>query len=530
MSRQQNPPTSGTTSGSANLSRADTLITKIQRWPSSLLAIALAFALLASSYPELFQQTLTLWWSDDGQSQNLLIVPIVLFLLYRQRGELSRLPPRASWPWLLLVLPAVLLLQLAQMIYLQSIAITALLLLPPLIAGAVLGSDVARKAWFPLCYLLLASPLWDYLTPLLQWLAIKASVPLLQLTGLPVFPDGRFIDIPAGQFEIEDGCSGMRYLKAALAISLLYAHLFAEKPRQKVIAVALLVGFSILGNWARIVSVILIGQYTDMQHPLIHDHATFGWWLFFGLLVIWLWLCNRLIQADPPRNPVSGPLFSFARAPSSQLRLLLITPPLLLVLSAPAILHSTYLASPGRWSPIAFPAPAAGPGWTGPEPVTPQQWQTGYPGAAWETKALYRKDQHHVLFYLGIYQQQSQGQELVNDTNTLFNPTEWKLIETRPIPTPESWQPTATINQSLLGQKRRMLVWHWYEIGGRVISNPAQAKLLDTLATLRGANGTAVVAVATEITGSRAEAAAILTDFLNAQPDLRGSLSRVLNP
>lgn len=506
------------------------MIRKSQRWPSSLLTIVLAFALLASSYPDLFQQTLTLWWNDEGQSQNLLIVPIVLFLLYRQREELSRLPPRVSWPWLLLVLPTVLLLQLAWMMYLQSITITVLLLLLPLIACAVLGSGFARKAWFPLCYLLLASPLWDYLTPLLQWLAIKASVPLLQLTGLPVFADGRFIDIPAGQFEIEEGCSGMRYLKAALAISLLYAHLFAEKPRQKITAVALLVGFSILGNWARIVSVILIGQYTDMQHPLIHDHATFGWWLFFGLLVIWLWLCNRMTQSAPARNPVSGPLFSFASTSSSQRRLLLMTPLLLLFLSAPATLHRTYLASPDRWSPISFAAPVAGPGWSGPEPIAAQQWQPWYPGVAWETKALYRKDQHHVLFYLGIYQQQSQGRELVNDTNTLFNPTEWKPIETRPIPALESWQQTATINQSLLGQRSRMLVWHWYEIGGRVLSNPVQAKLFDTLASLRGANGTAVVAVATEITGSRAEAAAILADFLDTQPDLRGNLARVLNP
>ena len=77
---------------------------------------------------------------------------------------------------------------------------------------------MVRRILFPLAYLLFAVPLGDFLVGPLQDVTAVFTVWALQLTGIPVYLEGRFFYIPTGAFEVAEACSGIRYLIASLAL------------------------------------------------------------------------------------------------------------------------------------------------------------------------------------------------------------------------------------------------------------------------------------------------------------------------
>lgn len=503
------------------------MIKKQQSWPLSLCLFLLAISIIIGCHLDLVGRTLSIWWNDDSQNQNLLIPIIVLYLLYRKRLEIAQIQPSASWLWSLIILPLSGTLLLADLMSLQSIEITALLILLPITAVAILGTHFAKIAWFPLCYLLLASPFWDYLTPLLQWLAIKASVPLLQLIGIPVFPEGRFINIPSGVFEIEEGCSGIRYMKSALAVGSLYIYLFPGKLLQKFWVFVLIVGFALVGNWIRIVTVILVGYYTDMQHSLVHSHANFGWWVFAGLLIVWFWVSNKILRPDaedPLAKRLPSIVFPKFNAPKTGVITLL----LVIFIATPPLLKRLYLKSPDRWDAFTFQPPEGQMGWSGPVLANENEWQSWFPGAELEIKAIYNKGNKRVLLYTGIYQGQVQGEELVNETNSVFNPAKWATITQKSAPAPASVADQGEITVSVLGLGEKLLVWSWYDFGDKITGKPIVAKVFDVWSGLRGDNGTAIVAIATDLVDSEEDAAMVLEDFMRSHANLRKELADVL--
>jgi exosortase/archaeosortase family protein len=51
---------------------------------------------------------------------------------------------------------------------------------------------------------------------------------------------------------------------------------------------------ALLGNWLRIISIVIVGHVTEMQSPLVSDHGTFGWLIFAALLTIWMMAMNKI--------------------------------------------------------------------------------------------------------------------------------------------------------------------------------------------------------------------------------------------
>ncbi len=78
---------------------------------------------------------------------------------------------------------------------------------------------------FPLAYMFFAVPMGEGLVPKLMSFTADFTLWALRLTGLPVFRDGMFFSIPAGDFEVATACSGIRYLMASFALGTLYAFL-----------------------------------------------------------------------------------------------------------------------------------------------------------------------------------------------------------------------------------------------------------------------------------------------------------------
>lgn len=94
---------------------------------------------------------------------------------------------------------------------------------------------------FPICFFLVAVP-WPTIVegPLIQGLMranIGVTIELLSVIGIPAVQHGNVIEIATGMVGIDDACSGIRSLQAALMLSLFFGELYALSFRRRALCV-----------------------------------------------------------------------------------------------------------------------------------------------------------------------------------------------------------------------------------------------------------------------------------------------------
>ena len=168
----------------------------------------------------------------------------------------------------------------------------------------------------PLGLLYFITPLWGPLQSVLQQISVIATTHMMSVTSIPVFVEGNMVHIPAGVFEIAGGCSGLRYFITSMALSLLYCFLNFTQTRSVFIFFAVAIVGSLITNWIRIVVIILIGHYTDMQSSVIEDHNALGWYLFVPFIIGLFYLGSKLEPAPQKRPPATPEKLHIAGAAS----------------------------------------------------------------------------------------------------------------------------------------------------------------------------------------------------------------------
>jgi exosortase len=184
-------------------------------------------------------------------------------------------------------------LDIAHQRYLSRALVPACLVLATLAVFPLNRTSVATGGFF-----WFVTPVWGPINEFLQWSSVKAVNYIMSFTGIPTFVYEEYVEIPAGTFEIADGCSGLRYVIAALALVTFYSVMYLQRARSVGLLVAFAVGGAMLTNWLRITALILIGQYSDMQAEIISDHNMFGWWLFIPLMFLLFFFADRLERQE----------------------------------------------------------------------------------------------------------------------------------------------------------------------------------------------------------------------------------------
>tara|TARA_B110000211_G_scaffold164576_1_gene185784 strand:- start:19774 stop:21168 length:1395 start_codon:yes stop_codon:yes gene_type:complete len=242
----------------------------------------------------------TLWRHsfDDGTYSHAYLIPFISLYLFHELQSSGRLIFRNK-----LSVPATILLVSSCMaLFITSNAQISLgywcSLLAVLITSINMLFKFNKHIAFPSVYLVFILPIWGSLTTLLQSISVKAVTFIMSFTGIPTFVEGNYVTIPAGVFEIADGCSGLRYLIVSLAISSLFCFLYIKTPRKVAIFFSLAILGALITNWIRITALILIGEYTNMESSLMEDHNTFGWYLFIPFMITLFWWGNKLADSD----------------------------------------------------------------------------------------------------------------------------------------------------------------------------------------------------------------------------------------
>lgn len=443
-------------------------------WRPALPAIAAAVLAILAIYSETAKSIVAIWRSSDTFAHGFLVVPISAFLIWMKRREVAALAPRPDVLGLLLLGGAGFVWLAAEAAQVQVLAQYALV---AMVAATVVALAGRRAAWalaFPLGVLLLAVPFGEAFLPrLMEWTA-DFTVAALRMSGIPVYREGTFFTIPSGNWAVAEACSGLRYLIASVTVGAVYAYLIYRSWWKRALFLALSTVVPIGANFVRAYMIVLVGHLSSMKLAVGVDHLIYGW-VFFGLvigLLFWLGAFWRESAAPlPPARAFHQPTparaagFAFAAAAT-------------VLLAAAWPLCAQYLERTDP-APVRLAAPAAVSGWSL-EPHKEMHWQPHYPGAAASTLAVYRKGQSSVALYLGYYRNQHQGSELVSSHNLIAGatPSPWSRIG-ESIDTVQLPNGKVELRQTRLASAAgRLLVWDWYRIGERELSNPYVAKAL----------------------------------------------------
>jgi len=244
-----------------------------------------------------------IWARSDTFAHGYFILPISLWLIWRDKTYLKSSQVQPSWlplPLLAISLFVGLFAYAADINVLSQLsAVTSLIF----ILWALLGNNLAWRYKFPLAYLLFAVPMGENLIPWLQDVTAWFTVFFLKLNDIPVFVDGLYIQIPTGMFEVAVACSGIRYLIASAAVGALYGYLTYQKTHKQIIFFIFAITLPILANGIRAYGIVAIAYYSDMKYATGADHLVYGW-LFFGLIIMLMFWIGGFF-ADKENNEES---------------------------------------------------------------------------------------------------------------------------------------------------------------------------------------------------------------------------------
>ncbi|OMH25663.1 exosortase [Motiliproteus sp. MSK22-1] len=266
-------------------------------WVAYSLAVLLPVFLFISNSAMM----LDLWkysFDDGTYSHAFLMPPVFLYLIYEAHAR-GRLRFNDGLP--LAVLAAFILVTLLYLAaYSAQIAILYRVLFPlsVLLAMFLLFRPSIAVA-MPVVVIWFVFPIWGVLTAPLQGMSVSAVNFLMSFSSIPTYVEGNFVQIPSGLFEIAGGCSGLRYFIVSLLLCMLFVYLNISNWRKALIFIAVALLGALVINWIRIVILIYVGHFTEMQSSLMEDHNQLGWYLYVPYLIALMAFGGRLRDELP---------------------------------------------------------------------------------------------------------------------------------------------------------------------------------------------------------------------------------------
>jgi exosortase A len=488
----------------------------IERALPILILIATFVVIYFSTWNALFEG----WITDARYSHGPLLIGVSLALIIRQGLAVSSDAPASTGfaPAALIIMTGAVWLSAYQtnILVIQGLTIPLLFLFA---LWGLFGWPVAKKFWFSLGLIYFTVPIWDVLTPFLQKMTTEVSAGLTRLAGIPTFIDDPIVFLPAGNFEIEAGCSGLNFFIVSCAIGSIFAYLRLNSLRNRILFVVIAVAFGILANWIRVVIIVFAGQLSDMQHYLVTvDHYKFGWVVYAMMLLPLIVVARKLVNNDEALPARTDELVETRKRLGASFRrwvfyLMLIVLPqgfawgLQLKEQAYIDAEVNLPRNIGSWEEVR---------------LTQISWRPQFYGAHDEVLARYRSGSEEIDVYAVLYLLQDQGNELVNQNNRLQDRDDWKLIETRNLDIsdrePELAYLNVRLSQHKLGMKVAIL--YWYVVGDLRTSRPLSAKHMELKENLAGRIGSGLIAVKADCrTSSCAGALKVLEEIASNHLD-----------
>ncbi len=497
------------------------------QWRNASIVLAAVIGFVLFVFSTTVTELVMTWWDKPEYNHCLLILPIIIYLIYERREIFHRIAPQTSWIGLIPLLAGGLLWLLGELADANVVRQFGFIILLQGCVLTILGTRVAHALIFPLFYMVFLIPFGDFLVPMLQDFTTVFVIATLNLFNIPVFVEGVFISIAAGDFHVAEACAGLRFLVATVALGTLMANVAYKTIGRQVTVVILSFAVPILANGIRASGIILIAHWSDMKYATGVDHLVFGWIFFAVVLLIFISIAMTFTNRGPNDSYIdfSKEYWTTNKSGSVRLSFLPIIASVILVGLAPfyvSVIEQRYQAYENSRLTLD------GEHW-GSDVSQEARWKPQYDGAS---QVFYLQNQQAaadpVDIYIAYYKYQSQNKEMIRHGNGVDQQDVWSRVENRVI-SPVIAGERRRINEMLLqsGRQKR-LVWYWYWVDGKILASNYKAKLFDAKAKLSGGRlDSAIVAISVlvdsdNIDRQRKE----LSEFAISLPPLESMVSR----
>ena len=246
--------------------------------------------------------------ADDGHGN---FIPfLVIGLFWWKRRELLALPLELWWPGLLILLAALMLHVVGYATQQPYLSVAALFAGVYGLMGLAWGPAWLRHSLFPYFLFMFSIPLGqraEFITfPLRQLVSRLSEMVAHWVLGIDVLRSGTQLFDPSGSygFDVEAPCSGMRSLIAIFLLATIYGCFVFRSPWKRLLLMALALPFSVLGNLARMLLIIVAAELGGQSWGnYVHEGGPFGIIslvpylpAMVGLLLVGRWLEDRELK------------------------------------------------------------------------------------------------------------------------------------------------------------------------------------------------------------------------------------------
>jgi len=217
---------------------------------------------MAFLYYPLAGYLLDKWASLPEFSHGYLIPIISAYLVWRRKDQIAAAPRNPSAVGLWITGASLLLLLLANLGAVKTVACYSFLALLIGVVLAIFGKHVLRLVLFPIVFLTFMIPVFTFvMTPVtftMKLLAARMATATVAAFGVPILRDGAVIHLPEATLEVADACSGIRSLFALLALGAVYAYLFQGRTWQRLSLFLVGIPIAMVANYGRVTFLTLV--------------------------------------------------------------------------------------------------------------------------------------------------------------------------------------------------------------------------------------------------------------------------------
>jgi exosortase A len=482
----------------------------------SLWAAGSLFLALLLVYHETASSMVHIWSRSDTFAHGFLILPISLWLIWTRRDLLAPVNPRPAWWVALLLLPlgfGWLLAWLVDVAVVQQLALIAML-----IAGvwAVLGHKLGSVLAFPLFFLFFAVPIGEGLVAPMMEFTATSTVWMIEMTGIPVYREGLYFNLPSGNWSVVEACSGVRYIIASVTVGVLYAYLTYRSWTRRILFVVVSAIVPIFANSLRAYMIVMLGHMSDMTIATGADHLVYGW-VFFGFVIFLLFWLGSFFREDhldeAPAHSTSN-AYESSLAGTNGMLVATFVGTLALSTVAPLLAREAFGTDDlVLRDPVTLPLPQGA--WQ-PDDASDSGWRPPS-RVAGQKSAYFVRGDDTVGIILQFADGTIEGADVIGSSQ-LFEQEDsgWRVAGQDKVSIQGPDGDLLVDRARVRGVGGELLVWSWYVVSDISTSNDYQAKIQQTLARL-GFSDSRVhrVIVATPAHSASGNAPELLQDFVS---------------
>jgi exosortase D (VPLPA-CTERM-specific) len=244
-------------------------------------------------------------WNLRPEYSHGIVIPIVsVFLIWRQRARLSRMPLTGSWLGPVVTLFGFFLWYASAVSTVPVIGEYAFVVVLYGVVLALTGLATFRVVAVPLFILLFMIPLPAFFSNSislnLQLLSSAIGVGIIRAFGISVFLEGNVIDLGTLKLQVVEACDGLRYLYPLMTLAFIVAYFLRVSFWKRAVLFLASIPIAILMNSARIGLIGVTVEYWGerMAEGILHDFE--GWVVFMLSLLVLLGLAAALNRIGRP--------------------------------------------------------------------------------------------------------------------------------------------------------------------------------------------------------------------------------------